>query len=294
MVRPGGTVIEAGAFVDMGPVPINPNSQVCIKGVTHPRRRRRDARPVPAGPGHADAAPRPAPLRPRDHPPGQPGRGRLGARARPDGRGDEGARRPQRRLSLQRGSDDSVPAARTVPGTETPASRRLSPFRHTPNGCSSHSGPDRCNAAVTAVSRPQRRCLAPVSSGTTWAAGAAAGRPARATARPGSRRCPTSRSSSGRERSSSAAPRLLRVGHEGGVEERPPDDEAARAGPAGILDLAADHVLARAAAEQHPGDQRPTAASSASQPAAVPGYCSLSTSGSSAASRRAPSTTSSA
>ena len=34
MVRPGGTVIEAGAFVDMGPVPINPNSQVCIKGVT--------------------------------------------------------------------------------------------------------------------------------------------------------------------------------------------------------------------------------------------------------------------
>jgi threonine dehydrogenase-like Zn-dependent dehydrogenase len=34
LVRPGGTVIEAGAFVDMGPVPINPNSQVCIKGVT--------------------------------------------------------------------------------------------------------------------------------------------------------------------------------------------------------------------------------------------------------------------
>ena len=34
MVRPGGTVIEAGAFVNMGPVPINPNSQVCIKGVT--------------------------------------------------------------------------------------------------------------------------------------------------------------------------------------------------------------------------------------------------------------------
>jgi L-iditol 2-dehydrogenase len=33
-VRPGGTVIEAGAFVDMGPVPINPNSHVCIKGVT--------------------------------------------------------------------------------------------------------------------------------------------------------------------------------------------------------------------------------------------------------------------
>ena len=34
LVRPGGTVIEAGAFVDMGPVAINPNSQVCIKGVT--------------------------------------------------------------------------------------------------------------------------------------------------------------------------------------------------------------------------------------------------------------------
>jgi threonine dehydrogenase-like Zn-dependent dehydrogenase len=34
LVRPGGTVIEAGAFVDMGPVAINPNSQVCIPGVT--------------------------------------------------------------------------------------------------------------------------------------------------------------------------------------------------------------------------------------------------------------------
>jgi len=34
LVRPGGTVIEAGAFVDMGPVAINPNSQVCSKGVT--------------------------------------------------------------------------------------------------------------------------------------------------------------------------------------------------------------------------------------------------------------------
>ena len=34
LVRPGGTVIEAGAFVDMGAVSINPNRDVCIKGVT--------------------------------------------------------------------------------------------------------------------------------------------------------------------------------------------------------------------------------------------------------------------
>ncbi len=34
LVRPGGTVIEAGAFVDMGPVSVNPNSDICIKGVT--------------------------------------------------------------------------------------------------------------------------------------------------------------------------------------------------------------------------------------------------------------------
>jgi threonine dehydrogenase-like Zn-dependent dehydrogenase len=34
LVRPGGVVIEAGAFVDMGAVPVNPNSQVCSKGVT--------------------------------------------------------------------------------------------------------------------------------------------------------------------------------------------------------------------------------------------------------------------
>lgn len=33
MVRYGGTVIEAGAFVDMGPVGINPNADICIKNV---------------------------------------------------------------------------------------------------------------------------------------------------------------------------------------------------------------------------------------------------------------------
>jgi L-iditol 2-dehydrogenase len=34
LVRPGGTVIEAGAFVDMGRVEIDPNRDVCIKDVT--------------------------------------------------------------------------------------------------------------------------------------------------------------------------------------------------------------------------------------------------------------------
>jgi L-iditol 2-dehydrogenase len=34
LARPGGTVIEAGAFVDMGPVTIDPNRDVCIKDVT--------------------------------------------------------------------------------------------------------------------------------------------------------------------------------------------------------------------------------------------------------------------
>jgi len=33
LVRPGGTVIEAGAFVDLGPVPVNPNRDVCSPGV---------------------------------------------------------------------------------------------------------------------------------------------------------------------------------------------------------------------------------------------------------------------
>jgi L-iditol 2-dehydrogenase len=33
MVRVGGTVIEAGAFVDMGPVQINPNADICTKNV---------------------------------------------------------------------------------------------------------------------------------------------------------------------------------------------------------------------------------------------------------------------
>jgi len=33
MVRWGGTVIEAGAFVDLGPVPVNPNRDICTRNV---------------------------------------------------------------------------------------------------------------------------------------------------------------------------------------------------------------------------------------------------------------------
>jgi L-iditol 2-dehydrogenase len=33
MVRMGGTVVESGAFVDMGPVQINPNSDICTRNV---------------------------------------------------------------------------------------------------------------------------------------------------------------------------------------------------------------------------------------------------------------------
>ncbi len=34
MVRPGGIVVEVGAFVDMGPVSVNPNSDFCTRDVT--------------------------------------------------------------------------------------------------------------------------------------------------------------------------------------------------------------------------------------------------------------------
>jgi len=34
LVRTGGVVIEAGTFVDLGPVPVNPNSAICTKNVT--------------------------------------------------------------------------------------------------------------------------------------------------------------------------------------------------------------------------------------------------------------------
>src|SRR4029079_15879068 len=34
MVRVGGVVVEAGTFVDMGPVSINPNSDICTRNVT--------------------------------------------------------------------------------------------------------------------------------------------------------------------------------------------------------------------------------------------------------------------
>ena len=33
LVRSGGMVIEAGAFVDMGPVPVNPNADICTPNV---------------------------------------------------------------------------------------------------------------------------------------------------------------------------------------------------------------------------------------------------------------------
>jgi L-iditol 2-dehydrogenase len=33
MARVGGTVVESGAFVDLGPVEINPNSDICVKNV---------------------------------------------------------------------------------------------------------------------------------------------------------------------------------------------------------------------------------------------------------------------
>src|SRR5258706_1026712 len=35
-VRTGGVVVEAGMFVDMGPVPINPNSAICTRNVAGP------------------------------------------------------------------------------------------------------------------------------------------------------------------------------------------------------------------------------------------------------------------
>ena len=34
MVRPGGVVVEAGAFVDLGPVQVNPNRDICTPNVT--------------------------------------------------------------------------------------------------------------------------------------------------------------------------------------------------------------------------------------------------------------------
>jgi len=33
-VRVGGVVVEAGTFVDMGPVAINPNADICTRNVT--------------------------------------------------------------------------------------------------------------------------------------------------------------------------------------------------------------------------------------------------------------------
>jgi len=34
LVRPGGTVVEPGTFVDMGDVGVNPSRDICTKGVT--------------------------------------------------------------------------------------------------------------------------------------------------------------------------------------------------------------------------------------------------------------------
>jgi threonine dehydrogenase-like Zn-dependent dehydrogenase len=34
MARPGGVVVESGDFVDLGPVEINPNRDICTRSVT--------------------------------------------------------------------------------------------------------------------------------------------------------------------------------------------------------------------------------------------------------------------
>ena len=34
LVRVGGVIVEAGTFVDMGPVKINPNSDICTRNVS--------------------------------------------------------------------------------------------------------------------------------------------------------------------------------------------------------------------------------------------------------------------
>jgi threonine dehydrogenase-like Zn-dependent dehydrogenase len=34
MARPGGVVVESGAFVDLGPVEVNPNRDICTRSVT--------------------------------------------------------------------------------------------------------------------------------------------------------------------------------------------------------------------------------------------------------------------
>ena len=101
LVRPGGTVVEAGAFVDLGPVPVNPNRDVCSPGVailgiggeTLPQY-------APALRMLARHAGR-LPFARADHPQRRPGGCRRRARDRPDGRGDEDARRPERRRHLK-------------------------------------------------------------------------------------------------------------------------------------------------------------------------------------------------
>ncbi len=34
MPRPGGVLVESGAFVDLGPVELNPNRDVCTRSIT--------------------------------------------------------------------------------------------------------------------------------------------------------------------------------------------------------------------------------------------------------------------
>ena len=58
MTRVGGTVVEAGAFVDMGPVEINPNADICSRNVAVLGHRRRDGRVLRAGHGADDPKPR--------------------------------------------------------------------------------------------------------------------------------------------------------------------------------------------------------------------------------------------
>ena len=91
-----------------------------------------------------------------------------------------------------------------------------------------------------------------------------------------------------------AAAALVHVGDERVDPKRAADDEALRAGRAGVAHLADERRLVGAAAEQHPRAARAGLVQRRGTPPALPGYWSFRMPGSSAASRAAPATTSSA
>ena len=100
LVRPGGVVVEVGAFVDVGPVDVNPAADVCTRDVTVSGSAESGPR-LPRGARDDGLTDGDDAARPRGDPPKRARRGRGGRGALSDRGGDEGRHRAEPDLGFR-------------------------------------------------------------------------------------------------------------------------------------------------------------------------------------------------